>query len=293
MPAPAVPEPVYHYTDGNGLLGILGNRKLWCTHFAFLNDTGEANYARVLYGEALYRIATDPTVDEPTRGVASEMASRFDRNEATAATQQRLRSANANFVASFSAARDDIGQWRGYSAPSARYSIGFNANALQAVAAAEGMQLQEVHYDRNAAIDQLAQAALLWMSRIDEGLKRTPERIDSMGLVSDLMFTVARTGAWFKHPKFKSEREWRLAFAEVGLSRSQPLSFRPGRSYLVPYIELNLAGYPDLISEVWIGPSPHPELSEAAVWQLLNQHGYGSGGHMPEVLWSEVPYRDW
>jgi hypothetical protein len=40
----AIPD-LFHYTDANGLLGILRSRSLWATHFQSLNDTSEMHYA--------------------------------------------------------------------------------------------------------------------------------------------------------------------------------------------------------------------------------------------------------
>ena len=42
LPAPG---PLYHYTDSNGLLGIMRSRRLWATHSQYLNDASEFLYA--------------------------------------------------------------------------------------------------------------------------------------------------------------------------------------------------------------------------------------------------------
>lgn len=35
------PEYLWHYTDGNGILGIANSRSLWCTEYRHLNDRQE------------------------------------------------------------------------------------------------------------------------------------------------------------------------------------------------------------------------------------------------------------
>ena len=39
------PEILYHYTDKNGLFGILENECIWATHYRFLNDISERQEA--------------------------------------------------------------------------------------------------------------------------------------------------------------------------------------------------------------------------------------------------------
>ncbi|EJG2383281.1 hypothetical protein HMPREF1144_0490 [Klebsiella sp. OBRC7] len=35
---------IYHYTDLNGLKGIIESGSLWATHFSFLNDSNELTH---------------------------------------------------------------------------------------------------------------------------------------------------------------------------------------------------------------------------------------------------------
>lgn len=37
---------LYHYTDMQGLIGILSSRRLWMNHYEKLNDTNEIKHAR-------------------------------------------------------------------------------------------------------------------------------------------------------------------------------------------------------------------------------------------------------
>ena len=55
-------ELIYHYTDLNGLLGILESKELWATDVRYLNDASEATF-----GEERLRklVALIPRVDFP------------------------------------------------------------------------------------------------------------------------------------------------------------------------------------------------------------------------------------
>ncbi|HTQ70726.1 MAG TPA: hypothetical protein VMH92_04435, partial [Acidocella sp.] len=49
-------DPVYHYTDSNGLAGILNSGKLWMTEASHLNDPDEINFGANQINAALQRI---------------------------------------------------------------------------------------------------------------------------------------------------------------------------------------------------------------------------------------------
>jgi hypothetical protein len=69
---PAPPQSLYHYTDGEGLLGILTSRSLHATHSSFLNDQTELLHSLLQIREIIQdpssvgRQAGDPnnTADE-------------------------------------------------------------------------------------------------------------------------------------------------------------------------------------------------------------------------------------
>ena len=39
-----IDAPLYHYTDANGLEGIIKNQQIWFTHYQHLNDPTEVTY---------------------------------------------------------------------------------------------------------------------------------------------------------------------------------------------------------------------------------------------------------
>ncbi len=47
----ALPEEIWHYTDANGLTGILQTGKVWATQVSSLNDTLEQRY----FGELVHQ----------------------------------------------------------------------------------------------------------------------------------------------------------------------------------------------------------------------------------------------
>ena len=206
------------------------------------------------------------------------------------------------FVASFSEDGDSLSQWRAYSSGGVGFSIGFDAKSLIAAHVSDPTtgkpfsvisQLRKVEYLTSAgeASDELLNEAkrlgnaMVWASRQKEEPDATEQPISSAATAALL----AILAPIFKHHAFNEERQWRLVLAEV-LDQMPSKQFRMGRSTLVPYVEVEphlKEGY--FVKEVIVGPTPHPELSIAALrafFQSLNH---------PEVTLhaSKVPYRHW
>jgi hypothetical protein len=53
MPSGPLPRHLYHYTNAEGLYGILRTRTIWATEFDFLNDRSEFSYAFDILKERL------------------------------------------------------------------------------------------------------------------------------------------------------------------------------------------------------------------------------------------------
>ena len=57
---------IYHYTDLNGLLGIVGSNSLWATHFSFLNDSNELIHGMNCLENALHYLQDELTTSTLT-----------------------------------------------------------------------------------------------------------------------------------------------------------------------------------------------------------------------------------
>jgi hypothetical protein len=117
--------------------------------------------------------------------------------------------------------------------------------------------------------------------------------------IGNVAVDIAIAVVFMKHPAFRAEREWRIA--KIFGPGSTTVSFRPGKSSLIPYIEiplpiLNESG-PSLIRRIIVGPSPEIESAVAAAKMLLICKGYkvssSKNDDGVEVVPSKIPYRDW
>src|SRR6266404_3234533 len=119
-----IPEKLWHYTSIQGFQGIVTSKSIWATDLRFLNDREEFIHVRNLSNKI---VDATPELDEngfPNRRfLAKAVAFAFDSILADAGLQV--------FVASFSAAEDQLGQWRGYSRGSSGVSLAFDLKAFR------------------------------------------------------------------------------------------------------------------------------------------------------------------
>src|SRR4051812_1721719 len=104
------PRFLYHYTDQNGLLGIVKHKKIWATHHQYLNDTQEYLHAKGLVRDEIEGRLKAANAD--SRPLLETLCSTLDGkgNE------------DVNlYVASFSEDGDSLAQWRAYGGPTAGF----------------------------------------------------------------------------------------------------------------------------------------------------------------------------
>lgn len=278
------PQTVYHYTSQAGLLGIVGTKTIWGSKIQYLNDASEyvdtVEMARLFF-----------------QGVASGGPSRYA--QLAAVLDSTVLHEHANYaVASFSRYGDRLSQWRAYCPPTGGYSIGFRTSDLARTATEQGFELVECIYDRDQHFRIVGEVLTRFWEELEDRVetalnapgvhifKGTPEERALRTVAGQLSRELGQIACVFKNPAFEEEQEWRLVSA-TPLDGSTFLH-RPGNSMIVPYVPITLDD-PLPISGVYVGPTPHPELSRAGVQGLLR----ASGCRRSEVLISGIPYRNW
>lgn len=279
------PDTLYHYTSRLGLLGVLGSKKVWATSSRFLNDTAEFNYAAQLLSAYVDRATPQSAFDEV-----------MHRHFLNFADVGRV--ALQLFVVSFSANGDSLSQWRAYGNPGNAYAIGFSGLKLHEVCRAQGLALAPCEYfDHDAAFEKVLRQARVAASQAGIDHARL---VNYVGLFSGKGDIDSEVGDWYlqlqlsmirccilcKHPSFAEEEEWRAIRLGSGDRR-----FRPGKSYLIPYVEVDLSSlcYSGLIDEVVIGPTPAPLADEESLKWFLNEQVAPD----PKIRLSGSPFRSW
>ena len=121
----ALPDTLWHYTSPAAVLGILTRGVIRATMIHYLNDSRELNYA--------LNLATDVIEEEAEAGPNSlaDLCKEF---------LGRIRNI-AVYVASFSAQKDDLSQWRAYCPSGGGHALAFETAALLSAAEGAGYKL--------------------------------------------------------------------------------------------------------------------------------------------------------
>ena len=265
-------ETLYHYTSLSGVLGIVGSRTLWASDIRYMNDSAELRHTADLVG----------------REVAERINSGHSRPHLLTSfldwVKNRITNGHILFGASFRANGNLLSQWRGYSA------IGFNAETVSRCAQMQEFRMGRCIYDRHTQqklIAQVLDAVEVLAIEIDDGVERDVYHELFEHLESDLL----RLAAILKHPSFEEEQEWRLVSPVVPDYRQAAVSFREGRSMLVPYMSFALAledHEPVALDHVFLGPTPNISLSMNSMKMCLAKHGIRPARG---IEYCQIPYR--
>jgi Protein of unknown function (DUF2971) len=274
------PSTLYHYTSGIGLIGVLTSRCIWATSIRFLNDSRE------------YDLAVD-LIRKSIQDRLQNVRSRFDEALYRVLEQNIDRRTTADvYVSSFSENPDQLSQWRAYCPPTGGYAIGFSGKSLATtVSSSEDRFLAKCIYEQSAQ-QEVIEDLICAIEATAEKSRRSglaPDRVyrESYKLLGRLLPLAAPI---LKDPSFREEEEWRLVC--LGSSFADTLlRFRMGPSTLVPYFEHSIAVEKGAspITDVVIGPTPHPELACEAVQALLASRGAQSAASRASL----IPYRAW
>jgi hypothetical protein len=265
---------LWHYTDAAGLMGILGSRAVWATHYAHLNDTSELKF-----GEALVAKTLESLIERE-----SGRAHAFARKAYERWSHDPL--SGDLFVASFCAdSGNTLSQWRGYGHFGAGYSVGFRTLG-------DRHNLLELRY--LGPHDHDVEAESVVRRLVERGTQLCDAHPDEAAAIEEailnrIYFGLGLLAIRSKDRAFAEEHEWRLIF--VAGSRGPAPRYRPTPRGIVPYAPLRLAprGARLDIEAIYVGPSNNSSASVGAVVSYLTSLGYENASEL--VRPSGIPFR--
>ncbi len=272
-----LPSELFHYTDQNGLLGIINSRSFWASKITCLNDSSEYFLAFKIARSILEVLANDRKFDSVKVEYLLDELSSFQDNI---------------YVGSFSEKGDLLSQWRAYGSNSSGYALGFNCEKLVDVAKSQGFYLSKCIYDTNV------QEGIIYdliLRQLESGNFPDPStygyhvetRVLSFPPASNFWHDLSQIAPLIKDKGFQEEQEWRLISGKgIGY---EDVNFRAGVSFIIPYFPLKLPAIKDIISSVTIGPTPHPNIAQETLSMLLFKENFSR----LKLPISEVPFRFW
>jgi hypothetical protein len=271
---------LYHYTDLNGLKGIVENNLLWATSLQFLNDSEELNHGIECIENALPNLKNN---------IPKEYVSSIEN------AMERFSRRNFEHVYNISFCREAelLSQWRGY-ANTHGVCIQFDSDNLLESLDFECFNV--VHKD----VSYCAKGDTLEVET--QLIKLFKEFVQGHNLLSDGDFQRLHTTKFadstipfFKNERFSEEKEYRIVvYPFRGLTE---VKFRVSKNGLIPYIELKAKpkiGSPGNvrfgkipIDKVTIAPSSNAEFIKNGVERFLKYNYYNN----TVVETSLTPYR--
>jgi hypothetical protein len=291
---------LWHYTTFDGLHGIITQGKLFASSLPYLNDTEEFLYTIKPLLELLD--AQGVSLADLVRGLRFQSVPSMVKAVFQSVRGQRP------FVTCFSEERDDLSQWRSYTPRPPGFAIGFQADELQPLANSFGFGMIDCRYPQPAQQAAEVKATFEGATKGMEEEKRElgfpakPEALEEFinkwaFKIVEAMIDLAPKN---KHPKFATEKEVRLIghvglATDVGIGRAAGIHFfeveyRLSGSLVVPYVKIpaRASEGPSPIKEILVGPCPHQQAVIEATRQMCVQHEV-----RPDVLPSDIPYRNW
>lgn len=272
---------VYHYCDATAFLSIVESGKLRLTNARKTNDRRELEF----FKEKVFEyIAESAKEHESLETFHAALSFHFDLVE----------DLSEYHICCLSKEKDSIGQWVAYADKGAGFAIGFDINALRMAVGAPIL-------DKDYAVSPLESAAGDWrfapvIYGDNKGLKPHLDKILEFGLAQEgaeigttqpARDYINLMCAYFKHPAFRDEGEWRIIYGATNQFSEKPhpdIRWRHGKYGLTPYCETPSILH--CIREVVVGPSNLDRETDTYISQFLRSNTVNA-----KVVQSECPYR--
>jgi hypothetical protein len=257
--------PLFHYTNLDGLKGIVENQDLWLTHAQYSNDEREITLGLDIARRVIAALRRQ-------KGTARKHA------YLTALLGLLTPARSADVYICCLCERDDVlSQWRAYGGDGNGVTLEINPKEFADYTGFHPtgvLSLWRVKYQQPDQISTMREAVEWTFAQ--HGRDRSPD--EAAQLAKRIIDFFVPT---FKDDGFEEEQEWRLIFAPApGMVKPR---FRVARSMIGRYHSLKeLVASRSTQGETWrlpiravrIGPSRHKELNALSAEALLLSAGY-------------------
>lgn len=306
---------VYHYTSSEAFLNIIKNGRIRFTDVRYLNDKSET----LFFVKKLIEFVEIKKNEYPVFLEVVSFLLKEDNWEDIKKLNIEKIHFNGNTIIPFVASRlfvfcaskecDSLNMWNYYvkNGSYQGYNIGLNISRFIKTFDTDSPKTLDsfIVYYGNVLYDERKQFAEI------EYLAKEYEKINTFDNLSlhhaalQLRSYIELQGLFFKSPKFKDEREYRVvisieneriphseneAHKYYGVNNQKMTEEYYSRNGLiVPSLSVVLPK--DAISRVYISPITEYEIAKASVEELLENHGFLNGKKPVDIKKSEIPIR--
>lgn len=291
--ATRIPKTLWHYTSIDAFKKIVESKQIFATEVRYLNDRSEFTHARQIADKI---IAEFPSARSKVDKAVTEAAAELVKYSFEFVTMNKPEV----FVASFTAAEDQLSQWRAYSYGTAGVSLGFDlrgfrpkgGTAFAACFAPCICRTDEKKLLLRSAwvgLGQMVERSLRVMKGQQKPLSKSAMKRITPAF-DRFLRDILRVSALSKHESFAEEKEWRLVLALVPGKSSAKFTrqFRVKPTTLAPYITYPLSTKTPVLrlTDVILGPGSDENAVYAAKMFLRERLLF-----MARVRVSKAPYR--
>ena len=269
-----VPEVLYHYTTWAGAQGILTTREFWATSHDCTNDPAELTSVDSVIG----KVATEllKTAQNTAAAALETFIEMYPRLQVTRMAPI--------YIACFTEAGDDEGQWRTYGDNGSGVCLGIRILPERAPEnPGLGYYLVKVQYSEDAWRDSLNSK----FAEIATLLEPIPVTKKSIILgVRGLSQVAAFASIGGKKTRWENEREWRLVVMPKGGATVEPMRREAGGKE-IRYVSIHVREptRPLALANVILGPCQDPEAARAQATRVLEEARYTTGSaEYPAIL---------
>jgi hypothetical protein len=275
-----------HYTNLQGLIGIVESGGYWLSDIRFLNDAKEFEHGRELALELVDKLMSKP------RHKSFEVV----LQELGRALSQPIQ--KPHFVASFSRDKDSLEQWRAYASGLDGVALVFeNASEINNSFMCEPrMHSSRVIYDEDKKKRSILNAISRFSIEYKKELLLGDQSVgcDPIVWAQHLLEVLTNAFVTFKHHAFRTENEVRVVTSFGQICKTQgKVSHRVRAGRIVPYVS-STRFYTDLspqrllpLREVIVGPLAAQSITIESVKAFLANSGYANVPVRPSL----IPYR--
>ncbi len=282
------PQLLFHYTNAQGLNGLMQSKHIWATNSRFMNDPTEIAYAIDLI-RAVMIARTPNNKKDFLNKILSQFLEEYDQNAKV-------------YIACFCMNGDLLSQWRGYGAIGGGYAIGFKASQLGYPDVGWSGRprpiLRKVIYDRKIQEHIIT----TWLQEISASTRlsnrlRTTKTRDQLyaQLYGQYGYFLSEFLNCFKDPAYQEEQEWRIIqFGRRGGEEVVKPSFRVSGGCVIPFTEVEFKASKNFadgilpIELICYGPTLSTHTTERSLHLLSAALGYQKGEL--KIVRSTVPF---
>lgn len=265
---------IYHYTSGEGLIGIMRDKELWFTNIYFLNDNNELLYTYKLIKNLVDNLDIEKDLKELIIGRCNYI---LQKNYLSSESQIWYR--RNYYVASFSTNKDNLNLWNYYTKTD---KTGYNIKFQWKTFTQDDFQYGKVCYKLDEQETMLKQT----ISNANKEYKKdksTWEKLWENFIIYSL---------FFKHPKYSQEEEYRFVLTKNSHDEEcKECSFRSKNGLIIPYVPYNFFNkfipsncLDRPISGIMISPLNQGEITKYGVDRLCCSSGFSE----MDIIFSEM-----